>query len=108
MYNPKVTACNPCNPVKRAVREAMFEYNTQLLNKVALAKLDKLQGVCKELDIESCPKVKIIIADMEVTIQPSDTALKALLADVRKQVNDADKFKSNEMPIDDPDAPFKY
>ena len=52
MYNPKVTACNPCNLVKRAVREAMFEYNTQLLNKVALDKLDKLQGVCKELDIE--------------------------------------------------------
>ena len=45
---------------------------------------------------------------MEVTIQPSDTALKVLLADVRKQVNDADKFKSNEMPIDDLDAPFKY
>lgn len=33
MYNPKVAACNA---VKRAVREAMFEYNTQLLNKVAL------------------------------------------------------------------------
>lgn len=74
------------NPLKQEIRAQLFERELQLANKIALEKYENIIDICKELGQDPSIKIKIVVADIEVTIQPSKMAIDNLLDSIKESV----------------------